>query len=93
MSIGLGTFGTKHVTLLTSSAVSLPPEHASHSESIPTCHLEGFGLSRIPVAGDGICFFTAVAFQLHQLMSTTDVPALVVNRLSSIGITTNMAIL
>jgi len=91
-SIGLGAFGTKNVQLLTSSAVSLPPEHASHSESILTGHLEGFGLSRVPVAGDGNCFFTAVAFQLHQLMSSTDVPTLVVNSLSSIGITTNMTI-
>lgn len=48
--------------------------------------------SRIPEAGDGNCFLTAVAFQLHQLMSTTDIPALVVNSVSSIGITTNMTI-
>ena len=54
--------------------------------------MEGFGLSRVPVAGDGNCFFTAVAFQLHQLMSSTDVPTLVVNSLSSIGITTNITI-
>ena len=72
--------------------MSLPPEHASHSESILNGHLEGFGLSRILVAGDGNCFFTAMAFQLHQLMSTTDVPDLVGNSLSSIGITTNMSI-
>lgn len=45
VSKGLGTFGTKQVKLLTSSAVSLPPEHASHSESIRIGHLEGFGLS------------------------------------------------
>ena len=87
-SIGLGTFGTKQVRILTSSTVSLPPDHASHSESILDGHLKDVGLSRIPVAGDGNCFFTAVAFQLHQLMSTTDVPALVSNSLSSIGITT-----
>ena len=62
-SIGLGTFGTKQVKLLTSSAVSLPPDLASHSKSILNGHLEGFGLYRIPVAGDGNCFFTAVAFQ------------------------------
>lgn len=91
-SKGLGTFGTKQVKLLMSSAVSLPPEHTSHSESIHIGHLEGFGLSRIPEAGDGNFFLTAVAFQLHQLMSTTDIPALVVNSVSSIGITTNMTI-
>lgn len=45
VSKGLGTFGTKQVKLLMSSAVSLPPEHASHSESIRIGHLEGFGLS------------------------------------------------
>ena len=39
-----------------------------------------------------IAFFTAVAFQLHQLMPTTDVPAHVSNSLLSIGITTNMTI-
>ena len=41
-SIGLGTFGTKQAKLLTSSAVYLPPDHASHSESILNGHLEAF---------------------------------------------------
>lgn len=68
-SIGLGTFGTKQVKLLTSSAMYLPPEHESHSESTLSGHLQGFGLSLVPIAGDGNCFFTTVAFQLFQLMS------------------------
>lgn len=91
-SIGLGTFGTKRVKLLTSSAMYLPPEHKSHSESTLSGHLQGFGLSLVPIAGDGNCFFTTVAFQLFQLMSTTDVPTQTLNSLSNMGITTSMTI-
>lgn len=40
----------------------------------------------------GTVFFTSIAFQLQQLMSTSNVPALTVNSLTEIGITTNMTI-
>lgn len=66
-SIGLGAFGTKQVKLLTSSAISMLPELALHSESILRGHLEGFGLSWISIAGDGNCFFYNSSFSVKPV--------------------------
>ena len=49
-----------------------------------------WGYDVVNIAGDGNCFFTAVAFQLNQIMTTTNaenVPGPALRHLISIGIT------
>jgi hypothetical protein len=49
-----------------------------------------WGYDVVNIAGDGNCFFTAVAFQLNQIMTTTNaenVPGTALRHLISIGIT------
>ncbi len=57
-----------------------------------SCELQrlvnSWGYDIVNIADDGNCFFTAVAFQLHQLMTTInkDVPENALHHLKTIGI-------
>ena len=48
-----------------------------------------FGFSILPVTGDGICFFQAVAFQLLQFLTSKSSPQNISQNLQAYGIQTN----
>lgn len=53
-------------------------------------HLQGFGLTHVPIKGDGNCFFSAVAFHLSVLLSSPSLSDELSRHLPSIGIMPTM---
>jgi hypothetical protein len=62
-SIGLGNLAAKQMERLGISNDN-HQDKSLYDDATLKGHLEGFGLSKVPVEGDGNCFFYAVAFQL-----------------------------
>lgn len=54
-------------------------------------HLQGLGLTHVPIKGDGNCFFSAVAFHLSVLLSSPSVSDEILRHLLSIGIIPTMS--
>ena len=91
------SIGLKNVSLMKlkdvirSSENSLQHDPAQIDETL-TGHVRGFGLSIAPVAGDGDCFFSSVAFHVSNLRTATSPHADIVNHLNSMGLSADMAI-
>ena len=90
-SIGLENISVEKIRSLNDSNESTEDEQGNARETL-TAHAQGFGLSILPVAGDGNCFFSSVAFYLSNLMAISSEPNEVVNHLGSLGLTSNMEI-
>ena len=88
-SIGLENISVMKIRRLTESSA----EHdLAQNDKTLTAHVQGFGLSIVPVPGDGNCFFSTVAFHLSNLLTATSPHMDVVNHLSSLGLTADMEI-
>ena len=91
------SIGLKNVSLMKlkdvirSSENSLEHDPAQINETL-SGHVQGFGLSIAPVAGDGDCFFSSVAFHVSHLLTATSPHADIVNHLNSMGLSADMEI-
>ena len=86
-SIGLGNTPFKQLNSIVSNSVD-----KVFMNSVLAGHLEAFGLQHVAIAGDGNCFFSAVAFQMSLLLSSHDTPHSVINHLNAIGIVQSMTV-
>ena len=77
--------------VIRSSENSLEHDPAQINETL-TGNVRGFGLSIAPVAGDGDCFFSSVAFHVSHLLTATSPHADIVNHLNSMGLSADMEI-
>ena len=91
-SIGLNNVSLmKQKDVITASENSLEHNPAQINETL-TGHVRGFGLSIAPVAGDGDCFFSSVAFHVSNLLTATSPHADIVNHLNRMGLSADVAI-